>query len=330
MDQSIRWVANLSLLFNEHDLFDRPEAAKAAGFSEVEFWWPFGTTGRPERTRIDAFVNAIEESQVQLTAMNLFAGDMPAGERGVLSYPERVEEFQDSVDIAMEIGDRLGTQLFNAPYSHRREGLDHEEQDQLASQSISYAARAAARIDGTIMMEPVSQMPSYPVKTSVDAVEILDRVSATTGVSNLGFLLDQYHVSMSGDDVFAVIDNYADRITHVQLADVPGRGHPGSGQADIHGAIELLRNKGYQGAFALEYIPQGTTAASLQAWQKEKTHGPKSGCAPTGGFNARHGAGSTYPQISRTCPIRLRFQHGTGGRWRRRGARSAGHSSGAA
>lgn len=270
MDDSIRWVANLSLLFNEHDLADRPAAAKEAGFDEVEFWWPFGASGRPERKEIETFVRAIEKAGVQLTAMNLFAGDMPAGERGVLSYPERTEEFRDSVAIAMEIGERLGTQLFNAPYSHRRDGLDHAEQDRLANKNISYAARAAANIGGTIMMEPVSKMPLYPVKTSVDAVQIIDRVQDTTGVTNLGFLLDQYHVGMSGEDVFEVIENYADRITHVQLADIPGRGQPGSGEADIRGVVELLVNKGYQGAFALEHIPQGTTEESLLAWQQEK------------------------------------------------------------
>lgn len=271
MDDPIRWVANLSLLFSEKDLIDRPAAAKAAGFNEVEFWWPFGATGRPERTEVEAFVRAIEEADVHLTAMNLFAGDMPAGERGVLSYPERSEDFRDSVATAMEIAERLGTRLFNAPYSHRREGLDWTEQDRLANENISYAARAAATVGGTVLIEPVSRMPRYPVKTSIDAVQIIDRVSAMTGATNLGFLLDQYHVGMSGEDVFEVIENYADRIIHVQLADLPGRGQPGSGDADIRGAVELLKSKGYRGAFALEYIPQGTTEESLEAWQQERS-----------------------------------------------------------
>ena len=93
--QEFPWVVNLSLVCTELPLIERPAAAKAAGFDRVEYWWPFGMTGRPERGEIDAFVSAIEQSGVELVAMNLFARDMPVGERGVLSHPERIEEFRD-------------------------------------------------------------------------------------------------------------------------------------------------------------------------------------------------------------------------------------------
>ena len=267
--QEFPWVVNLSLVFTELPLLERPAAAKAAGFDRVEYWWPFGMTGRPERGEIDAFVSAIEQSGIELVAMNLFAGDMPVGERGVLSHPERIEEFRDSVDIAMEVGSRLGTKLFNAPYGHRRPGLDHGEQDSLATENLAYAANAVGRIGGVIMMEPVSGMPEYPVKTAKDAVDIIDRVTAATGDNNLGFLLDQYHITNAGGDVFADIDTYGDRITHVQLADTPHRGEPGSGSGDIRGVITALLDRGYTGAFALEYIPTTTTEESLNTWAGE-------------------------------------------------------------
>lgn len=266
---NVPWVINLSLIFTELPLLERPAAAKAAGFDRVEYWWPFGTTGRPERDEIEAFVSAIERADVELVAMNLFAGNMPIGERGVLSHPERAEEFRDSVDIAMEIGGRLGTKLFNAPYGHRRDGLDPDVQDSLATENLGYAATAAARIGGTILMEPVSKMPEYPVKTAKNAVDIIDRVTSSTGASNLGFLLDQYHVTMAGGDVLADIDTYSDRIRHVQLADTPNRGEPGSGTGDIRGVIATLLDRGYEGAFALEFIPSTTSDEALDAWRRE-------------------------------------------------------------
>jgi hydroxypyruvate isomerase len=268
MTPSIRWVANLSLLFTEHALLDRPAAARKAGFQEVEFWWPFGTTGRPDRCDVEAFVGSIESAGVSLTAMNLFAGDMPAGERGVLSYPERTEEFHHSVGVAMEVGSRLGTRLFNAPYGHRRAGLEHEAQDEVADQSLSIAARAAAEIGGVVMLEPVSGMPAYPIKTCTDAIRIMDRVHAATGVNNLGLLVDQFHVSMNGGDAVADSNAYAHRIAHVQLADTPGRGEPGTGDADFQEVIHALRNHGYAGAFALEYIPTTDTERSLETWRR--------------------------------------------------------------
>lgn len=268
MYDSLRWVVNLSLLFTEHPQLERPAAAKAAGFDEVEFWWPFGTSGRPGQTEVDAFVTAIEDAGVTLTAMNLFAGDMPAGERGVLSYPERTAEFRDSVDIAMEIGDRLGVRMFNAPYGHRRDGLEPQRQDEIADESLAYAATAAAALEGVIMFEPVSGMPLYPMKQASDALSIMDRVTANTGVQNLGFLLDQFHLAMSGGDPVQEAKAHAARVHHVQIADTPGRGEPGSGDGDIKGMVDALRDGGYQGAFALEYIPTTSTVESLEAWRR--------------------------------------------------------------
>lgn len=267
--KEVPWVVNLSLLFTELPLLERPAAAKKAGFDRVEFWWPFGTTGRPTPNEIDAFVEAIELSGVELVAMNLFAGNMPIGERGVLSHPERKAEFRESVRIAMGIGERLGTKMFNAPYGHRREGLDHDEQDALAIESLGFAAIEAGRIGGVILMEPVSQMPQYPVKTAKDAVRIIDRVTEVTGATNLGFLLDQYHLVMAGQDVMADIEQFGDRIVHVQLADTPNRGEPGSGTGDIRGVVEALYAKKYSGLVALEFIPTSTTVGALEVWRRE-------------------------------------------------------------
>jgi len=265
----INWVANLSLLFAELPLLERPAAARAAGFDRVEFWWPFGDSGRPSSAEVDAFVDAIESSGVELVAMNLFAGNMPIGERGVLSHPERQDEFRDSVKIAMDIGKRLGTSLFNAPYGHRRDGLDYEEQDALATENLAYAAAAAARIDGIIMMEPVSGMPEYPVTGAEAAVAIIDRVIEETGNTNLGFLLDQFHVVNAGGDLFADIEKYGHRIIHVQLADTPGRGEPGSGSGEIRKTVQTLLDQGYRGSFALEFIPPESTERSLEVWAVE-------------------------------------------------------------
>ncbi|SEB66420.1 hydroxypyruvate isomerase [Paramicrobacterium humi] len=271
MTERVRWIANLSLLFTEIPLLDRPAAAKAAGFDEVEFWWPFGTEGRPRASEIERFTNAVLSAGVQLAAMNLFGGDMQAGERGVLSYPERTEEFRESVRIAAHIGELLGTRLFNAPYGHRREGLPEAVQDALADESLAFASSEIGKIGGTVLLEPISGMPLYPMKLPQDAFAVIDRLRESKGITNLGFLLDQYHLENQGVDLLTAIDDWGEKILHVQLADVPGRGEPGSGAAQIGPLIERLRGSGYTGAFALEYIPTTDTATSLVAWERERS-----------------------------------------------------------
>ncbi|MBO1903241.1 TIM barrel protein [Leucobacter weissii] len=265
-----RWVANLSLLFTELPLLDRPAAAAAEGFDAIEYWWPFGTSGRPSSDEVDAFIAAVDDAGVSLVAMNLFAGDMPAGERGVLSYPERTQEFRDSVAVAVEVGRRLGTRMFNAPYGHRREGLDPEVQNRVGDDNLAFAATELGAVGGVVLLEPVSRMPLYSMKSAADAFAIRDRLHAR-GITNVEFLLDQYHLAMNGEDVLALIAEHTGDIAHVQLADIPNRGEPGSGEGAVGPAVEALLAAGYDGLMALEYIPTTNTADSLAAWRRDAT-----------------------------------------------------------
>ena len=252
---------NLPILFTELDLLERPAAAKAAGFDAVEFWWPF-PVAVPSDSEVDAFVRAVEQAGVSLVGLNFFAGNMPAGERGVLSHPARAGEFADNVDVAVGIGDRLGCRAFNALYGNRIEGADPAAQDEVAVASLVRAAKATARIGGTVLVEPVSGVPEYPLKTADDAVAVIDRVHRE-GVDNLRLLFDLYHLTVNGDDLDLALDRHADVIGHVQIADAPGRHEPGTGEIDFGHYLGKLRAVGYHGHIGLEYKPTGHSADSF-------------------------------------------------------------------
>lgn len=262
--QPLPYAVNLSILFTELPLLDRPAAAKAAGFDAVEFWWPFAT-GTPADDEAEAFVAAIEQAGVQLIGLNLFAGNMPGGERGLVSWPGREQEFADSVAVAVAIGRRLGCKAFNALYGNRLEGQEPGAQDEVAIRNLALAARSIGEIGGTVLLEPVSGIPAYPLKTAQDVVGVLDRVREAQGATNIGLLADLYHLTVNGDDLDKVIDSYADRIAHVQIADAPGRHEPGTGDIDIFGYVEKIGATGYRGYVAAEYAPSGASADSF-AW----------------------------------------------------------------
>ncbi|MCI2419462.1 TIM barrel protein [Saccharopolyspora sp. K220] len=261
-----RYEVNLSILFTELDLLDRPAAAKAAGFDGVEFWWPFPVAVPADRD-VDRFVQAISDAGVSLVGLNFFAGDMPAGDRGVLSNPDRAGEFADNVDVAVGIGERLGCRAFNALYGNRIDGVDPAVQDQVATENLVRAAKVVARIDGVVLIEPVSGMPAYPLKKATDALAVIDRVHNEGGVDNLRLLYDLYHLTVNGDDPDAVIDRHARTIGHVQIADAPGRNEPGTGEIDFEHYFEKLDAAGYTGRIGLEYKPSGASADSF-GWIK--------------------------------------------------------------
>ncbi|MBC7560727.1 MAG: TIM barrel protein, partial [Dermatophilaceae bacterium] len=149
------YLVNCSILFTELPLLERPAAAKSAGFDAIEFWWPF-PTATPDQAAVDRFVRAVRDAGVRLIGLNFAAGDMPGGDRGLLSLPGRSADFLASVDIAVGIGAELGTASFNALYGNRVDEVSSREQDDLAAENLAAAAAAAARVSANVLLEPVS------------------------------------------------------------------------------------------------------------------------------------------------------------------------------
>ncbi|CAN7697842.1 hydroxypyruvate isomerase family protein [Mycolicibacterium frederiksbergense] len=251
---SITFTVNCSILLTDLPLLQRPQAARDAGFDAVEFWWPFATAV-PADADVDAFVRSIQDAGVHLTGLNFAAGDMPAGDRGILSAPDRVVEFRENVAVAVGIAKQLGTRAFNALYGNRIDGVRAEAQDLVATDNLGYAAQAADAIDAVVLIEPVSGTTTYPLKTAADAVTVIERVETRHGVDNLRLLADLYHLYVNGDNVTAAISTYAHRIGHVQIADAPGRGEPGTGNLELARYLDELTARGYHGCVGLEYKP---------------------------------------------------------------------------
>src|SRR3978361_704713 len=107
--------ANISLFFGDVPFEPGAAAAAVAGFEAIECWWPFAVAS-PSSAEVDAFVASVADAGGTLRGLNFFAGDLPAGARGVASHPARRSEFDASVAVAVDIGARLGVTAFNALY----------------------------------------------------------------------------------------------------------------------------------------------------------------------------------------------------------------------
>jgi hydroxypyruvate isomerase len=261
---------NCSILFPELPLLERPAAAKASGFDAVEFWWPWPDSPVPGDAEVDAFVAAVRDAGVRLVGLNFFAGDLAGPDCGVLSIPDRVQQFRDNVDVTVGIGQQLGVGAFNALFGNRVDGVAPQEQDELARESIAHAAKVAGGIGATVLVESVSGPKPYPLRTAADAVAVVDDVRAA-GHDNVGFLLDLYHLAANGDDLDAAIAAYTDRTAHVQVADAPGRGEPGTGSLDLQRHLGDLAARGYAGWVGLEYKPTTASTPESFAWlQRER------------------------------------------------------------
>lgn len=255
--------ANISLLFGELAFERRPAAAARAGFEAIECWWPFASA-TPSDREADSFVASVRDAGVRLRGLNFFAGDMSAGERGIMSDPRRREEFDEAVAAALEIGRQLDVPLFNALYGNRLPDLSPLEQDDAALGALVHAAERADVIGATVLVEPVSGVATYPIKLAADALLVVDKANLAARRGRVLMLADLYHLYVNGDDVARVVTKDVAWIGHVQIADAPGRREPGTGQAPLTGWVEALAASGYSGTIGLEYVPFGNTLSGLQ------------------------------------------------------------------
>jgi hydroxypyruvate isomerase len=270
-----RWTVNLSTLFTELPLVERPAAAAAAGFDAAEIWWTLdGPT--PPQAELDALSRAFTDAGVRLTGLNFDAGDMAAGSKGLLSRPDGSQQFRDNIAVAVGLADSLGCRALNALYGNRVEGLDLAVQDELALENLVLAARAAQGIGATLLVEALNapEAPQYALLSSEAAVAVVDSVNAATGLGNAAFLCDLYHLARNGEDLPKTIERYADRIGHVQIADAPNRNQPGTGTLDFADLFGRLDAVGYQGRVGLEYKPAaGVASADTLGWLPRELRG---------------------------------------------------------
>lgn len=251
--------ANVSLLFAELPYAERFRAAADAGFTAVESWWPFAEP-HPGDARLDELVGLVAEAGLRLTGLNFFAGDMPGGERGVACRPERAHELDANLEAVLRVARATGCRGFNLLYGQVPAGVDGAHRA-AAVAAYRRAADAVAEVDGVVLVEPLGAglNGAYPLVTHHDALRLMDEVAA----ERVALLLDTFHLGRNGVALPAAVAEARERIGHVQLADTPDRGEPGSGDLDWAAVAGALRDAGYAGTVAAEYRPTRATRLTL-------------------------------------------------------------------
>jgi hydroxypyruvate isomerase len=261
----MRFSANVSILFKEVPLLQRFGRAAAAGFSAVEFWWP-GHEAEP-----GAVERAARDAGLDVALFNFDAGDMAAGDRGLVSDPERQHLFRDNVPVALDLARALGCENMNVLVGHEIPGLDREEELALARENVRFAAEKAEEADVTVMVEAVNTFENGPylLYTTEQAVVFVERV----GRENVRIQYDLYHMQRMEGNLVANLREHFDHIGHVQIADSPGRGEPGTGEIRYPFVLGELEKLGYDGYVGLEYNPTTETTEDSLSWLPKELRG---------------------------------------------------------
>ena len=249
-----RFAANLTMLFNEVPFLERFDKAAAAGFSGVEFLFPYEF----DRQQIKA---ALTRNNLALALHNLPAGNWAAGERGIAILPDRVDDFRRGLADAIDYATALNCPQVNCLAGIAPSGLDPDRLRATFVNNLRLAARELGKHGIRLLIEPINgfDMPGFYLNTVEQAVSIIDEV----GSNNLFVQYDLYHQQRTRGELVNTFERFKPLIAHIQLADNPGRHEPGTGEINFANVFSALGRAGYNGWIGCEYRPKSTTEAGL-------------------------------------------------------------------
>jgi len=252
-----KFAANLTMMFTEWGFMDRFKAAADAGFEAVEFLFPYEHVA-------ENIAHELNRNGLKQALFNAPPGDWAKGERGLAALPERAEEFQKSVQTALNYAIAL-----SVPCLHVMSGLaDKANRPALMAyrEALSFACAATAPHGIDIVIEPINarDMPGYFLNDFNFAANLI----ADMALPNLKLQYDIYHRQIIHGDVMTSLEKHMPIIGHVQIASVPKRNEPLTGELDDARIFQHLDALGYRGFVGCEYRPANGTVVGLD-WRDQ-------------------------------------------------------------
>lgn len=253
-----RLAANLSLLFPELEFAARFAAAARAGFRHVEYQfpyaWPAADVARWAR-----------EAGVEVVLHNLPGGDFAKGDRGIACLPARREEFRAGVARAIEYARAVNCPRLNCLSGVVAPDAQRAPYFETLVDNLAFAAGQLKAAGIALMVEACNtrSVPGFFLHTSQQVLQAID----AAGSDNAYLQYDIFHMQVMEGDLAKTIERLLPRIGHMQLADVPDRHEPGTGEINFPWLLETIDRLGYGGAIGCEYNPRGDTLDGL-AWAR--------------------------------------------------------------
>ena len=253
-----RLAANLSMMFNEVPFLERFDAAAKAGFKAVEFLFPYDYPAADLRRRL-------RDAGLTQALFNGPPGDWAKGERGLASLPGRQEEYRTGILRALEYATALDCPIVHVMAGVPPAGTPPVTAAAIYAANLAWAGEQAVAAGKRLVIEPINHrdMPGFHLNTVEQGAAVVEAI----GRDRLGLQFDIYHCQITEGDVTKRLEALMPVVAHIQIADVPARNEPGTGEIGwefVFGRIDAL---GYQGWVGCEYRPAGNTVAGL-AWRQ--------------------------------------------------------------
>lgn len=242
------YAANLSTLWTDLPVEQRPAAAAGAGFEWVEILFPYDIDAAALR-------GELTRRGLGLALINGPPPNYAGGPRGFAAVPGGEGRFATDLRRVLRYAG-----LLKPRHVHLMAGTA-EGPAARAAYVANLRAACAAAPEQSFTIEPLApeEAPGYFLTSFDLALDVI----AEVGAPNLGLQFDAYHAHLLTGDVIGAWEAARAAVRHVQFADAPGRGPPGSGRIDLPGFLARLDADGYDGIAAAEYRSDRPTEETL-------------------------------------------------------------------
>jgi hydroxypyruvate isomerase len=253
--------ANISILFTEVPFLDRFELAAKHGFKAVECWFPYEFSVQAIRARL-------EGNGLKLVGINSAPGEFSKGQWGLAANSSNGEKFRDSIKQALHYAAALSVPNVHVMAGMLSAGQSADSVNTVYCQNIAWACEQAQAPNINVLIEPLNPVdrPGYFLSHQAQARQIVTQLSKP----NLKVMFDVYHVQMTEGQIISNLHASLAHIGHIQIADVPGRHEPGTGEIHFVNVIDAIAKTGYferGGWLGCEYKPKTQSADGLR-WRE--------------------------------------------------------------
>ena len=253
-----RLAASAEMLFVDLPFVDRVRALHERGF-EVEIW--------------DWTVKDVP-ALVRLAQQGVVFSSMTGYVSGTLADPDGAAELLRTAQQSLTVAEQLDCPRLNLHGT----GLDGRGLPVVPATDVTprmwlTAARTLARVaalgeraDRVFTLENLNTAvdhPGTPFATAADTLTLVTHVDNP----HLRLNLDLYHAQIGEGNLVDLVERALPYVGEIQVADVPGRCEPGTGEIHYPAVAAALRRHGYTGVVGLEGWASGDPDLALERFR---------------------------------------------------------------
>jgi hydroxypyruvate isomerase len=235
-----RLTAYLNLLFNEDPMPEHVDRVAEAGLDGIELYG------------FDHDVVTIGERCKEHGLAFVYM----SGSRPPLNHPDRSVDAINNIKRSIDLAERVDCKNINVKAGQVQDGLDKETERNSVVNVLREVAPAAESAGVTLVLEPLNTCidhPGHSVATAAEGAEIIETVDS----SSVRLLFDFYHEQIMSGDVIRSFREHLNVISHIHIADNPGRHEPGTGELNYSNIFDAIAETGYDGFVGCEFSPTG-------------------------------------------------------------------------